>query len=183
MQTVETALKDSRKDLTATFHETKCEEQEILEITISIEMPLLPKVLLRSTQTSETIHVPLLKTLKEGEVLHSKLADIKKKILSTNEALEGYKKEFKGRYMVTKKEVSYSAASKEDLVALTVPAGTYLFTVSGFITTNASNYMAMGITKAEICPGTCTYDLTQTSRPPTRPKTLRWPTTCGSSWK
>jgi hypothetical protein len=34
--------------------------------------------------------------------------------------------------------------------------GTYLFTISGFITTNASNYMAVGLSKGDICPGTCT---------------------------
>lgn len=45
MQTVEAALSGTRKDITAHIEEMKCEEQEILELTVTVELPLLPKVL------------------------------------------------------------------------------------------------------------------------------------------
>lgn len=55
-------------------------------------MPLLPKVNSLSIQTTEIIYVPLLKTLKDTEVLHSKLSDVKKKILTANATLDEFQK-------------------------------------------------------------------------------------------
>jgi hypothetical protein len=75
-------------------------------------MPLLPKVNSLSIQTTEIIYVPLLKTLKDTEVLHSKLSDVKKKILTTNATLDEFQKLNKGKYVVTKKEISHSSSLK-----------------------------------------------------------------------
>ena len=41
-------------------------------------------------QITEVIQVPLTKTLKDGEVLHSKLSDIKSKILKTDLLIKGF---------------------------------------------------------------------------------------------
>lgn len=54
-----------------------------------------------------------------------------------------------------RKELAYSGATKEDLLSMRLPNGKYIVTVSGLMTTNASNYMSLGISKADICPGTC----------------------------
>lgn len=108
-------------------------------------------------QNSETIHIPLVKNLKDSEILHAKLGDIKKKILHNNDALLKFQEASKNKYLVEKREINYVGATKEDLVSFKLPSGKYIITVSGLMTTNASNYMAVGITKADICPGTCTY--------------------------
>jgi hypothetical protein len=93
--------------------------------------------------------------MKDSEILHSKLGDIKKKILSSNDTLAKFQEVAKTRFVVEKRELSYTGAGKEDLVTLRLPMGKYIMTMSGLMTTNASNYMAVGITKADICPGTC----------------------------
>lgn len=115
---------------------------------IVVELPLLPK-------TTETIHIPLIKNLKDGEILHSKLGDAKRKIIQHYDTVGKFYETTKNKFFVEKKEMSYSGASKEDLVSLRLPKGTYIATMSGLICTNASNYMSLGINKVEICPGTC----------------------------
>lgn len=53
------------------------------------------------------------------------------------------------------------------MISFKLPAGKYIITVSGLMTTNASNYMAVGISKADICPGTCNQSVKlDTGMPP-----------------
>jgi hypothetical protein len=79
--------------------------------------------------------------MKDSEILHSKLGDIKKKILSSNDTLAKFQEVAKTRFVVEKRELSYTGAGKEDLVTLRLPMGKYIMTMSGLMTTNASNYM------------------------------------------
>lgn len=87
------------------------------------------------------------------------MGDIKKKLVQHQDSLGKFNEICKNKYFVDRKEINYSGASKEDLLSLKLPKGTYLTTLSGLITTNASNYMSLGINKVEICPGTCNLTL------------------------
>ena len=124
-----------------------------------MELPLLPK-------NSETIHIPLIKNLKDSEILHARLGDIKKKILGNNDVLLKFQETAKTKFIAERKEIAYTGATKEDLVTLKLPTGKYIVTVSGLMTTNASNYMAVGISKADICPGTYTSMPTEAQNTP-----------------
>ena len=67
-------MKKNRKDITVTFNENSCDGVDVLELLVSIEIPLLPKI-------TETIFLGKTKTLKDSEVVNAKLHDIKKSIL------------------------------------------------------------------------------------------------------
>ena len=67
-------MKKNRKDIACTFTESNCDGQELLELGITIEMPLLPKF-------TESIFLSKTKTLKDSEVVNARLLDIKKSII------------------------------------------------------------------------------------------------------
>lgn len=105
MQTIEDGLKKQRKDITVSFVENSCDGVEVLELIVSIEIPLLPKI-------NETIFLAKTKTLKDSEVVNAKLLDIKKSIMKNKEVLHDVEKCFGGKIVKHFGDVNYASASK-----------------------------------------------------------------------
>ena len=92
MQALEDALRRNRKDISCEFLENSCDGVCLLELKVSIEMPLIPKI-------TETVFLEKTKTLKDPEIVNAKLLDVKKSILKNKEVL-GEVTNFFGRKIV-----------------------------------------------------------------------------------
>ena len=87
------------------FNENNCDGVDVLELIVSIEIPLLPKI-------TETIFLAKTKTLKDSEVDNAKLLDIKKAIIKNKETLADVSKSFGGKVVKYVGDVNYASASK-----------------------------------------------------------------------